>query len=214
MNLKLNVGLFCSGALAAVCLAIASNARSGRAFGGGSNAHELLSVSSFYVPSTGQDDGNTDIKLLRNLAEYRKWTLVNPTPVLMDPIAAQACAAVVGRNMSPHANRYISVYVNPDGRDAMLTQQNPKFPVGSIIVKEKLKDKSSQTPELLTVMFKREAGYDSASGDWEYLLLDGSAASIIERGKLKSCNSCHVAYQHSDYVTRTYLPDPVRKNLK
>jgi Cytochrome P460 len=149
---------------------------------------------------------------LSSLSKYRTWTLVNPVPVKMEPAVAQLCAAVLRAN--PHRDKFVSVYGNETGRQAMMTQLRPEFPQGSMIVKEKLGDKESQSPELLTAMIKREKGYNPQSGDWEYLVLDGSASKISERGKLANCSSCHVAYDKSDYVTRTYLSDEVRQQLK
>jgi len=152
---------------------------------------------------------------LANLAQYRQWTLVNPTPQLMEPVAANLCARAIGREEgSPHLHKYISVFVNSVGREQMMTKQNPKYPVGSMIVKEKLATAESTTPELLTAMIKREAGYNPDGGDWEYLVLDGTASEIVERGKLTRCSSCHQPYQHRDFVTRTYLPEKVSRELK
>lgn len=147
-------------------------------------------------------------KDLMELAKYRQWTLVNPKPELMEPLPALSCAIIPGRKEpSPHLNKYISVFVNPVGREQMMnTKQPPKFPVGSAIVKEKLGSPDSTTPEVLTVMIKREAGYNPENGDWEYLVLNGEASMIVERGKLERCSGCHKFYKHSDFVTRTYLP--------
>lgn len=151
---------------------------------------------------------------LANLAKYRQWTLVNPTPQLMEPLAAISCVMIPGRHEpSPHLNKYISVFVNPVGREAMMTKQSPKFPIGSMIVKEKLGSADSTTPEVLTAMIKRERGYNPENGDWEYLVLDGAASTIVEQGKLTRCSGCHRSYQHSDFVTRTYLPPPVLSTL-
>ena len=161
--------------------------------------------------SSSKPPGSGD---LANLAEYRKWTLVNPTPQLMDPLPAISCAVIPGREKSsPHLHKYISVFVNPVGRDAMMTRQLPKFPVGSMIVKEKLGSPDSTTPEVLTAMIKREPGYNPESGDWEYLVLDGPASKIVQQGKLARCSGCHQAYKQSDFVTRTYLPPAVRSKL-
>ena len=136
-----------------------------------------------------------------DLSQYKSWTLVNPTPVKMEFVVAQLCAAMAPQN--PHRNKFISVYVNEIGKQAMTTQLTPRFPQGSVIVKEKLDSQESRSPELLTVMVKREKGYNPKSGDWEYLVLDGTASNVTKRGKLMECSSCHVAYQSSDYVTRT-----------
>ena len=152
---------------------------------------------------------------LANLAKYRQWTLVNPTPQLMEPLPAISCTMIPGRQEpSPHLHKYISVFVNPVAREEMMTRQSPKFPIGSMIVKEKLGSVDSTTPELLTAMIKRAPGYNPEGGDWEYLVLDGAASKIVEQGKLTRCSGCHRPYQHSDFVTRTYLPETVSKNLK
>lgn len=152
---------------------------------------------------------------LPSLAKYRQWTLVNPTPQLMKPASAMDCAIIPGRQEpSPHLHKYVSVFVNPVGREEMMTRQSPKFPIGSMIVKEKLGSADSTTPEMLTAMIKRGPGYNPDTGDWEYLVLDGAASKIIEQGKLTRCSGCHSSYQHSDFVTRTYLPREVRSNLK
>jgi hypothetical protein len=153
--------------------------------------------------------------LLIEFSEYKKWTLVNPVPELMALQAAQDCVLIPGRKEgSPHLNKYISVYVNETGRAAMMTQLTPRFPTGSMIVKEKLSVRSSSTPELLTAMVKREPGYNPESGDWEFVVLSGKADSITGRGKLTNCQACHLAYQRSDFVTRTYLPHAIREKLK
>jgi Cytochrome P460 len=155
-------------------------------------------------------------KALESLSAYRKWTLVNPSPVKMESAVATLCAARVppGLPQSPHQDKFISVYVNETGRSAMMLQRAPQFPVGSMIVKEKLSTKESDAPELLTAMIKREKGYNPQSGDWEYLVLDGAASQLIKRGKLADCTGCHRAYEQTDYVTRTYLTDETRRRLK
>ena len=152
---------------------------------------------------------------LASLAKYRQWTLVNPTPQLMAPPSIVSCSIMPGRyEPSPHLNKYVSVFVNQVGREEMMTKQSPKFPIGSMIVKEKLGSADSTTAEMLTAMIKREPGYNPPGGDWEYLVLDGAATKIIEQGKLTRCSGCHRPFQGSDYITRTYLPQPVLSNLK
>ena len=151
---------------------------------------------------------------LAALTKYREWTLVNPTPQLMEPLPAISCTMIPGRQEpSPHLHKYISVFVNPVGREEMMTKRQPKFPIGSMIVKEKLGSPDSTAPEVLTVMIKRKPGYNPENGDWEYLVLDGPASKIVERGKLTRCSSCHSSYEHSDFVTRTYLPQTVTRGL-
>ena len=45
-----------------------------------------------------------------------------------------------------------------------------------------LPSKESTSPELLTVMIKREAGFNSDNGDWEYMSLDGTGSEVQVRG--------------------------------
>ena len=167
------------------------------------------------VAASVRAQSDTGDQVLTGLSRYKSWTLVNPVPVKMDPAVAAMCAAVFPRPVNnPHQNKFLSVYVNDVGQRAMMTELTPVFPQGSMIVKEKLSSRDSQAPELLTAMLKREKGYNPESGDWEYLVLDGSASKIVERGRLASCSSCHAAYSRTDFVTRLYLPDDVRQKLK
>ena len=133
----------------------------------------------------------------------------------MQAKTALLCAAPTAGNRiygpdNPHHEKYITVYVNAVGRPAMMEQAKPSFPEGSVIVKEKLPDKSSQTPELLTVMIKRGKGFNNESGDWEYMVTDGSGTKVEAQGKLENCQGCHQANQQKDYVFRTYLPYSVK----
>jgi hypothetical protein len=138
--------------------------------------------------------------LLKEIGKYRDWKLVNPTPIIMNPAAAAACAAP-----NPHETALASVYVNANGASAMLTESHPTFPEGSIIVKTKRYASVGNDPAALTVMIKRAKGYNAESRDWEYLVLDGPATKIVERGKLTKCNQCHQNYEDTDFVTMHYL---------
>ena len=151
------------------------------------------------------------------IAGYRQWTRVNPEPQWVAAFNAAACAAplVTAVPGSPHGpDKYITVYVNDTGRHAMMEEQSPHFPQGSIVVKEKLTTAKSDKPELLTVMYKRESGYNPESGDWEFLVFDGAGKSIQARGKLENCQACHKMDQETDYISRSYLPFDLRKRLK
>lgn len=140
------------------------------------------------------------------LWQYKKWTKVNKTPMRISDIVAQLCAPAFAINKSteknPHRDKFITVYVNDIGKPAMFNPSST-FAVGSVIVKEKLPTPAAE-PELMTVMVKREKGFNPESGDWEYLILDPIKTSILERGKLESCQKCHLEKKDSDFVFRTY----------
>jgi cytochrome P460 len=164
-----------------------------------------------YAPSPQPDDLES---LKAELSKYRTWTLVNPQPVLMDPVVATDCAAPNIRTPSPHSNKYILVYVNGVGRAAMMSEKYPRFPPGSIIIKEKLSEKTSRLPELLTIMVKRSEGYDQGNGNWDYLVVDGDSSRVERPTNVRSCQACHLAHKETDYVSRIYLPKGIREKLK
>jgi len=154
------------------------------------------------------------------VAGYKRWARVNPTPAYFHMRSAADCAAPIGPDVrmmaedNPHLAKFIYVFVNDAGRHAMLEERSPRFPVGSLIVKEKLPARDAAEPELLTVMLKREAGYDPEGGDWEYLVLDGRGEEVRARGKLESCRTCHQEVADTDFVSRNYLPTDIRRKLK
>lgn len=150
---------------------------------------------------------------IEKIAGYKTWNLVNPKPVVMDKTVAVMCAPANVSPPSPHADKYISVYVNDIGKHAMLDERIPKFPVGTIIVKEKLEKEDSKIPELLTVMIKREEGFNKENGSWEFLVFNGTATQI-EKSNEASCMRCHIGYEAQDYVVRNYLTDEAKKKLK
>ena len=150
---------------------------------------------------------------------YQQWTRVNAKPAVLPSRIATDCAipTLQKREMeenNPHRDKFVVVYVNDIGKDAMMTQKKPKFPEGSIIVKEKYPAENGVPPELLTVMRKREAGFNPQNGDWEYMVFDGPATKVFARGKLEPCQGCHLMHERSDYVSRNYLPNEIRNKLK
>lgn len=150
------------------------------------------------------------------VAGYKKWTKVNNKAEIMESDVAVMCAPATTqlRPKNPHKDKFINVYINSIGKEEMLTKKNPKFPVGTVVVKEKLSAPDSQTPELLTVMIKREKDFNPEVGDWEFLTFNGGATEITARGKLENCQACHLGYKQNDFITRTYLPTNIMQNLK
>src|SRR5687768_11680165 len=67
---------------------------------------------------------------------------------------------------------YARVFVNelawPYMKDEKL-----RFPVGSIIVREKLSAASAASPEQISVMIKRPYAFNPITNGWEFLVADG-----------------------------------------
>jgi hypothetical protein len=179
----------------------------------------LLGCASLFASQQGKAPRKVEPSGSELVAAYKQWTRVNPVPEPVSARIAVQCAPPTATQTamerdSPHRDKFITVYVNDIGRTAMMEEAQPHFPVGSIIVKEKLPGKDSTSPELLTVMIKREAGYDQAGGDWEYMALDGTGKTVQARGHLEKCQACHVMVKDTDYVSRIYLPQEIREKLK
>ncbi len=152
----------------------------------------------------------------KEISGYQNWTKVNDKPQIMLSKVSALCAAPIPKPSedNPHNDKYINVFVNDLGKNEMLMKMKPQFPVGTIIVKEKLTTIESKTPELLTVMIKRKKGFNPKIGDWEFLTFNGAGTKITARGKLENCQKCHLEMKDTDYISRTYLPSEIREKLK
>ena len=91
------------------------------------------------------------------------------------------------------------VYANALANDAFKAQEK-RFPVGSVIVREKLAKADDAQPQLLTAMIKRARGFNSKANDWEFLVIDGTISKILEQQKQGSCVKCHASQKKRDFV--------------
>ncbi len=151
----------------------------------------------------------------------KTMTRVTDKPLSMDLQVAQLCRLPDPDELpeaNPHRGHFVHVYVTP-GEEKKIRTGEGTYPVGTLIVKEKLpgplaeleqgskakkKASQTQTPELFTVMLKREAGYHPECGDWEFMVVSGDAKQIVARGKIDSCVECHKDYKATDFVTQLY----------
>ena len=88
----------------------------------------------------------------------------------------------------------------------MSSEKGAKFPEGSIIVREKLARADDAQPELIAVMYKRARGFSPASGDWEFLTVDGAMTKIQLRQKKGGCLDCHASQRDKDFVFQIATP--------
>jgi cytochrome P460 len=159
---------------------------------------------------------NKKALMVEEVSGYKSWTKVNPLPLRLPTPLDGLCRMptaddLIQTSSNPHRQKYFTVYVNDVGRSAMMHKAKPEFPKGTVIVKEKLLAKDSDSPELLTVMVKHGRGFNPTSGDWEYMVLNGSGTKVEGRGQLERCQSCHLLKKQSDYVFRGYLPSDVQR---
>jgi hypothetical protein len=120
-------------------------------------------------------------------------------------------------DLSSHKNNADSfgvVYANDVARRSLVEVKVPKFPVGSIIVREKLTQATDIAPQLLVVMVKRQRGFNSNAGDWEFLMIDGGLSKVLQREKSGECRNCHAKQKDQDFVFRSYLTADTRAGQK
>lgn len=166
-------------------------------------------------------------------ARGKTMTRVTDKPLSMDMQVALLCRLPDPTELpeaNPHRGHSVHVYVTPAEEKKIRTGEG-SYPVGTLIVKEKLPSPlatlghveqapkslvdnkthakihqvlTPKSPDLFTVMLKREAGYNPDCGDWEFMVVSGDARQILARGKLDSCVECHKDHKETDYVTQLY----------
>ena len=171
--------------------------------------------------STAQVKGKgiPKIEEIKEISGYKSWTKVNPKPLRLPTPLDALCRMPMGRDLietsgNPHRQKYFIVYVNDIGRNAMMNEKTPKFPKGSVIVKEKSLSEDGKSPELLTVMIKQKKGFNLTTGDWEYMVINGAGTKVEGRGNLENCQTCHILNKQTDYIFRSYLPEKEKGELK
>lgn len=157
-----------------------------------------ISISSFCLACT---NSKSDKKLsIPQIAKsYKDFTRMTKKPTPVNPTLAMLCRGLskeeiesIKKEKGPHALTYIHMYMNDLAAKAF-TKEPYKFPVGSIIVKDKSGDDDG-----VGGMVKRKPGYDSKHGDWEYFYF--TKPDKIKSGKIQSCVKCHSLRSNTDYV--------------
>ena len=146
-------------------------------------------------------------KLPDKLAGYRSWK-ATAKPRAVPPDMAMACSPPwaflnMEEKFGPHARRWIRVYANASAASAMEKPDLTKFPVGSIIVKEKLLGPEASSTEAVAFMIKHEKGKFTASGGWEFLYYP-TAPSAKKADEYDGCVTCHRVGGKRDYVFATF----------
>ena len=89
-------------------------------------------------------------------------------------------------------------YVNEIGRRGF--EREPfTFPVGTIIVRERLLTATSH-PDRLVVMIKQEKRFNRKANGWEFLTVSGDGTKILKREKDGKCLKCHASAVENDFV--------------
>ena len=88
---------------------------------------------------------------------------------------------------------------------AEIDKPTPRFPVGSILVRERLDSATSTVPAAVIAMVKRPAGFSNATADWEFFTFSGAHMKLLSRQTTGRCAECHSTTQKTDWVFLTQL---------
>ncbi len=101
-----------------------------------------------------------------------------------------------------HSSTFGFAYANDLAREFLVSKRGARLPVGSIVVRERLRAPDSKTADALVVMLKRESGFNQKANDWEFLTISGDLKKIVKREKEGECLQCHAAEAKNDFVFR------------
>ncbi|MEW6731454.1 MAG: cytochrome P460 family protein [Acidobacteriota bacterium] len=88
--------------------------------------------------------------------------------------------------------------------NSSLEKNNLPFPIGSIIVREKLVQKDQPIVESLAIMIKRERSFNPESNGWQFLYLNPNTFAITKNNQTL-CLSCHKLKQDNDFIFDYYF---------
>lgn len=131
----------------------------------------------------------TDAEIEAMAARYATFARMNRVPF---------------RTGAHQGNALVNVYASPNAADVYQSVTDGTFakgaslPPGAMLVKEML-DPSGGAP-ILTVMYKKAAGYDPSNGDYWYgrLAADGTPTRADFVGKVGFCVECHAGAAGTD----------------
>ena len=84
------------------------------------------------------------------------------------------------------------------GKKIFLDSDKPVFPIGTVIVKEKIIQPGDTKADSLGVMIKGQEG-------WEFAFVDQDQTITRDRKTLSQCYSCHEGIKDTDQVSRAYM---------
>lgn len=96
------------------------------------------------------------------------------------------------------------VYANEKALSQIFSE-DPIYPAGSIIVRERFVSSEGTVPNTVIAMVKREYGFSPGTDDWEFLVFDGPSLGVQSRETVGSCATCHIGSKATDWVFRSYI---------
>ena len=142
--------------------------------------------------------------LVKLAANLDKLTRVTEQRISLRAAFSDLCAPV---DLPDHARLVgrpdigIHIYVTPTSA-ATFKDAGSRFPVGTVILKQKFPTVNAKDADFYTGMLKREEGFNPACGDWEFFTMTGDRRAVTARGRIESCIDCHRQYAKTDFITK------------
>lgn len=154
----------------------------------------LIAVILFIMSCATRASDDSNATQVNAYSGYASWNKVNSTTITGDR------TGILG-NAHEGSAGFREVYVNSAGLPVSSGSAAVPYAEGSIILKEAYKDSGGAKGALesLTVMVKRESGYDGENGNWEYIMLTPEM-KVQAQGRLSGCISCHLAAEEDDFI--------------
>ena len=149
------------------------------------------------------------------VSAYARYTCLTPSNYQVDEGLLMLCRGANQEDVKraetdtgPHAYSEVRVLMDITA-EAALKSGTEIFPVGAVVVKEKVAHQypylkeAPRRPNSVTGMIKRAPGYDPQNGDWEYFIQEAGAP--LEKGKIATCIGCHAKTPGPDHLFVPWL---------
>ena len=134
---------------------------------------------------------------------YRTWGPVTKKPFevtykLWDLCRPPTPKETRMRHAPSESGGFGQVYVNEIAKEIFKASAQPVFPVGTVVVKEKVLHPNDTKADSLGIMIKQKDG-------WEFAFIDSDGSVTRDKKLLTECYTCHQGLKDTDQVSRAYL---------
>jgi hypothetical protein len=149
--------------------------------------------------------GSDDTATVTRYLQYKEMPRITEQMIAVSSSMTEMCfdpgtRIDPGTTHGPHVRPGIHLYANPKAIAARKPESaTERFPVGSLLVKEKFDTRQDATPSVITVMEK--VADRAVIDDWKFYMIRISDRTIVRDGFKVSCRECHSHYSKSDFVS-------------
>ena len=140
-------------------------------------------------------------ELTKYASVYKAWHKMTDRAYSVPPQEARFCEPQLQRiPRGPHEDNKILVYMNDLAKNSY--ESDTGYPVGSIIVKEKLSQSDSEAEAGVNGMLVDLGGMLKKAEGWQYFYIE--KGRLVELANLSNCAKCHKRAEKFDFVFGTW----------